>query len=396
MDFQQGAPIGFLFIEKAFVVTLGNVDQVMRLFPLFTGIASLYILYRIAKVHITGGWLAGLLFAASWYPIHYSSELKQYSSDVMMALLLIFLATRCLRESASFRDFLILGAGGAMAIWISHPSAFVLAGIGLALLAAPLTRQRHIPFAWLAGLGFLWMASFGIQYQVSLKHLIANDFLQGYWRKNFMPLPPWSDVGWLLKTYHSMLVMTLNTIEPALVYAIPILVMIGGISLLLRDRILAIIILFPFVLAMIASALQRYPLKDRFMLFLVPLVLMLIAEGLGSLYRIVARWNTGVAGTMYALPSLFLFFLVMSGAFRLFLSPYNQSDIKPVLEYVAEHRREDEAIYVYHSSEPAFAYYAPLYGIEGGDIQIGFDTPGRGLPSRGSSKIGRASCRERV
>jgi hypothetical protein len=330
LDFQQGAPFGFLFIEKAFLVTLGNVDQVMRLFPLFAGIASLYLLYRIAKAHITGGLLAGLLFAASWYPIYYSSELKQYSSDIMTGLLLIFLATRCLRKSASSGDFFILGAAGALVIWISHPSAFVLAGIGLAMFAALLARQRHIPFAWLAGLGLLWITSFGIEYHVSLKHLISNDYLQDYWRKNFMPLPPWSDVGWLMKTYHSMLVMTLNTIEPVLVYAIPILVMIGGISLLFRDRILAIIILAPFVLAMIASALQRYPLKDRFMLFLVPLVLMLIAEGLGSLYRIVARWNTGIARAVYALPTLFLFFISVNGTFRLFLSPYNRSDIKPV------------------------------------------------------------------
>ena len=37
LDYEQGAPIGFLFIEKFLIILWGNVDQVMRLFPLFPG-----------------------------------------------------------------------------------------------------------------------------------------------------------------------------------------------------------------------------------------------------------------------------------------------------------------------------------------------------------------------
>lgn len=375
LDFEQGAPIGFLFIEKLLVVAFGNVDQVMRLFPLFSGIASVYLLYRIAQDHITGGLLAGLLMAITWYPIYYSSELKQYSSDVMLCLLMVFLAGRCLRGNASFKDYSILGAGGAISIWVSHPSAFILAGIGLALFIATLERTRAIPIAWLAGLGILWAASFGTEYLVSLRHLIANDYLQDYWRNAFMPFPPWKDPGWLMKTYSSLLLMTLNTTDRLWVFSLPILGLIGGLSLLYRDRNFAILVISPFLIAFIASALQKYPLKDRFMLFLVPFVLILIAEGLGTMYRTAARWHIGSARAVYALAAFAMVFLPVVNAFNLFLSPYNRSDIKPVMEYVAEHRQEDETIYVYHSSEPAFVYYAPLYGIEGGEVLIGFDTP---------------------
>lgn len=375
LDFEQGAPIGFLFIEKLLVVAFGNVDQVMRLFPLFSGIASVYLIYRIAQAHITGGWFAGLLFAISWYPIYYSSELKQYSSDVMMCLLAVFLASRCLRAGATSRDFLILGIGGAISIWVSHPSAFILAGIGSALFIAAITRTRAIPIAWLAGLGIVWAASFGTEYLVSLRHLIADDYLQDYWRNAFLPFPPWRNLGWLLKTYFSLLLMTLNTTDQILVFAVPILGLIGGLSLLYRDRIIAILVISPFLIALIASALQKYPLKDRFMLFLVPFVLILITEGLGSIYRFVARWHAGVARVVVAFPALALFFLPVGNTFQLFLSPYNKSDIKPIIAYVAEHRQVDETIYVYHSSEPAFAYYAPLYDIGAGEILIGYDTP---------------------
>ena len=41
LDNMQGAPIGFLMIEKAFVSSLGNADYVLRLFPLLSGCVSL-------------------------------------------------------------------------------------------------------------------------------------------------------------------------------------------------------------------------------------------------------------------------------------------------------------------------------------------------------------------
>src|SRR5512145_598794 len=52
LDYEQGAPIGFLFTEKLLILVFGNIDQVMRLFPLFSGILAVYLFYRIARSHI--------------------------------------------------------------------------------------------------------------------------------------------------------------------------------------------------------------------------------------------------------------------------------------------------------------------------------------------------------
>jgi len=116
LDYDQGAPVGFLFIEKILVIVLGNIDQVMRLFPLFSGILAIYFFYRIAQTSLKGGMLGLALFSVSWSLIYYSSELKQYSSDVMIGLLLIFLATRCLRENGQAQNYLWLGITNAVAI----------------------------------------------------------------------------------------------------------------------------------------------------------------------------------------------------------------------------------------------------------------------------------------
>src|SRR5262245_65978294 len=45
LDYHQGAPIGFLFIEKLAILLLGNNEFAMRLFPLLSGIIAIYLLY---------------------------------------------------------------------------------------------------------------------------------------------------------------------------------------------------------------------------------------------------------------------------------------------------------------------------------------------------------------
>lgn len=374
LDYEQGAPLGFLFIEKFFIVLLGNRDQIMRLFPLLSGLIALYFFYRIAREHVRGGLLAVFLFAASTSLVYFSSELKQYSSDVLIAVLLVFLALRCLKEGAHTRDFLLLGISGAAAIWISHPSVFILAGIGLALFVAALTRNLRVPVLWLAGLGGLWLLSFGVEYFISLRYLIADDYLQGFWQKAFMPLPPWENREWFVRTYYSVLLTTFNRTDLVLIQGIPLLAFIGALSLLYRKRNMAILILSPFVLALFASALQKYPFKDRFVLFLVPLLFLLIAEGLGLIYLTIARWQPWIARGVCALLVVGLFLQPTLLTLDNFLRPYNGSDIRPVVEYVAKHRTDDETIYVYHISASTFHYYAPLYGIDRENVVTGVNS----------------------
>ena len=370
LDYHQGAPIGFLFIEKFAVLLLGNNEYAMRLFPLLSGIIAIYLLYLLARTYIGPGGIFALLgFSVGWNLIYYSSELKQYSSDVMIALLLVYLASRCIREQTSARDFLLLGISGSIAIWVSHPSVFVLAGIGLVLIFDKLTRKNDVLFAWIFGIGVVWIGLFAVEYFMFLRPLAADEYLQSYWGKAFMPLPPWSDLGWFQKTYYSMLLMSLHTYFSAVV-VVSILLVIGGISLLSRNQNIALLFILPALIVLIASSFEAYPLKDRFMLFLIPFFLLILSEGLRGIYSIVAKWSRPLGVVVAIVPVLFLIWPPGTTPGQFFITTRG-SDVRPVIQYVGENRKPDEIVYVFHAGESAFQYYAPLHGLNTGEVIFG-------------------------
>ncbi len=380
LNYQQGAPIGFLFIEKLSIILLGNNEYALRLFPLAAGILALFLMVSIAREHFgMSGLFAVTVFAFGWNLIYYSSELKQYSSDAALLLLLVALALRLLKpETASARDFILLGAVGSLVIWVSHPSFFSLAAIGVALLIEKLFRKNYAPLSWILALGVAWLASFGLQYLVSLRHLASDGFLQSYWGKAFMPMPPWSNKTWFFNTYLSMMDLSIST-EMIAIYLVPVLLVIGGVSLLVRKRGFALILILIPVMALAASALQKYPLKGRFMLFLIPPLLLILSEGLGRIYEFLSARNRPLAFALSALPALWLAFFPALVTFYETRALQPNAGLRPMIEHIAQHRAADDVIYSYQSAEPPFRYYAPLFGIqtEGDNVVIAPSTPSK-------------------
>ena len=377
LDYEQGEPVGFLFIEKSIITILGNRDYILRLFPLFSGILAGILFYLIVNSLIKskiGGLFAALFFAISWPLIYYSSELKQYSSDVMVGLLLIYLSLRCLDEKAQIKDFILFGVVSTVGIWISHPSVFVLAGIGITLALEKFITKSYRHLVWTLSLGLTWIVALGLEYLVSLRYLIGDDYLTAYWRHGFMPLPPWSNPTWLLQSYLSLLITIGPNLDGSYLASIcSLLIIVGIISLLLRNRTTTLLVVLPFVMVSIASAMQRYPLRGRFILFLVPFAILLMAEGLGQIYSLFSKWNPILAASISTVLVLFLLWIPVSGIISRFKDPPMGQDIKPVMEYVEKNRAPGDIVYVFHGARSAFNYYASFYGLDQGNVISGDD-----------------------
>ena len=375
LDYHQAAPVGFLFIEKLSIVIFGNHDYVMRLFPLLAGILAVYLMYKIARASFgTFGLFAVSILSLSWWLVYYSSELKQYSSDVMVALLLVYLAINCLKQNVQAKNFLALGIVGAVVIWISHPSVFIMVGIGLVLVLEKLTRKEYAPWTWILAIGVGWLASFGLEYLVSLRHIVADEYLIDYWRKAYLPTPPWSNRSWYKDTLYSFAFFPFYRGDNLMAVVTLVFSAIGATSLLIRDRKIALLIISPFVVAVIASALQRYPLKNRFMLFLIPFALLLMTEGFRAIYRLLAKWRPDFAVLFSGILVLAVIWQVVPNTYEKAVSG-QKDDIRPVLAYVAQNRLPDDIVYVFYKTDPAFHYYAPFYGLEKGNIVVGVNDP---------------------
>jgi hypothetical protein len=350
-------------------------------------------MYAVSKRysrHISAFISLGLL-ALSPRLIYYSSELKQYSGDVAVALLLLLVVPNCLENTPKPRAFVALGIAGSLAIWLSYPSLFVLAAIGLTLGVAFAIQRDIYRLSWLIGIGAVWAANLALTYVVNLRYLESNDNLTNYWIGTFAPLPPWSNLGWYSNAFIDMLndpaTLPISAITTGIVF-------LGVVSFAFRRWALMLVLLIPFLLTLIASALGKYPFSGRLLLFLMPLLLLLLAEGAELFQKVLLRVNRPMAGLAYASLVVYLLYGPVDAAYKNVQSPPLVEHIKATMSYMSKRYLRTDVIYVYYGARPAFEFYAPLYGFESADYIIGSSS--RKDPSKYIADIEQLEGKRRV
>src|SRR5262249_30940374 len=136
----QLAPPFYLAVEGLLARLFGSHGLVLRFFSLACGVAALFLFLAAARRVLRPGavCVALALFAVSEDLIYYSTELKQYMADVVAALVCLLVGLEL--RSGPLDRARALGAGiiGALVVWFSHASAFVLAAVGGSLVIAAL------------------------------------------------------------------------------------------------------------------------------------------------------------------------------------------------------------------------------------------------------------------
>ena len=358
LDYQQGAPIGFLMVEKLFVQAFGNNEFTLRFFPFLCGIISIFIFYKVAKYYIAERALpiALTFFVVSTSLIYYSSEVKQYSSDVTIALLLYLVMIDIeTRELTAVRS-LFLGIVGAVMIWFSHPAVFVLAGVGLSLILFRASSGKWGDVRRLLIAYLVWTASFAVCYFLVLKHLAHNEGLLNYW-EDFCLAGSYNTfygfgrgVKIFLNMFNYPVALTFSGIAV-------LMFIVGCVNMFQEKRYRFSCLISPIILTLIASGFRRYPFGGRLILFIVPIVIILIARGVE---------NISVKGRRYSIVvKLICVGLLVLNPLKKDLSCvvygrkfYGVEEIKPVLGYVKLHWRKGDLLYVYPLASNAFKYYS--------------------------------------
>ena len=90
----QSAPFGWLVVQRVVLLTLGDSERALRLVPLLFGLATLPTAVWVGRRWAggVGAALLALLCTFGQWVSHYSIELKHYSADIFLALLIPALA----------------------------------------------------------------------------------------------------------------------------------------------------------------------------------------------------------------------------------------------------------------------------------------------------------------
>ena len=315
----QLAPPGFLALERLIILLPLPFPPAARLVPFFCSIASLFLMRSVSRRYLSAAAvpIAVGLFALTDWILYYSVEIKQYASDVALALCALLLAAGTPQSQAgppiasSRRDLALLTAFGAIGVWFSHPLALVLAGIGTFLILKSAFRKDAGRTLALIAMSLVWALSFIICYRISLELISDSWFLERWWGFAYLPFPPRSlaeleQIAWqLINLLNSPSgILTPLGVLPSAFISLG-LFLLGSWSLGRKWKGGVILLVSPILVAIVASTLHRYPFHGRLLLFLTPSVYLLVGEGAAAVSRPGGRRLTFALGAfLLAQPAL--------------------------------------------------------------------------------------------
>ncbi len=288
LDYDQVAPVLFLWVELTAVRVLGFSEWSLRVYPTACAIAGLFVFRHLAGRVMAGPPLvmAVAIVAVAVNPIRHGGEAKPYAADFLASTVLLAMAVEWWRRPDRSRWLWGMAATAPIAMGTSIPAAFVLGGIGLAI-AGPVFRERKagVTAAYLAlngaiAVGVLasWKLYGGAQ-SATLK-----AYMDYYWSANFPPLrDPGRLVLWLIKAHTGDLFAYPVGGSNCASLATVACVVAGSVGLWRRGRsTIVAACLAPLVGALAASTIRAYPYgeTERLMQFEGPMICLLAGSGL--------------------------------------------------------------------------------------------------------------------
>jgi hypothetical protein len=371
LSYAQHSPSGFTVLVKLLTIAFGERELVLRLTPLLAGLASLALFYLVARRWLPrwGTILALGLFAVSDVLAEYAGQqFEKYSSDATLTLV-ILLVGLWFHDSSRWIRYPVFAIVGAVAVWFSYPSAIVLAGVGLTLFFLLLRRKAYREALLVVAVATCWLASAAAMYSVSFGGVqgAASEGGGSYWgdRGGFLAFPPIT---------MRQVDRNISTLVIALQYAIGF-VPYGGALLLyglgaidaLRRGGTRLFLVAPVLVTIVLSSLHLYPIYQRLILFLVPLLLLTVVIGI---VRISESLTGGTERVLAFGLLLWIVFQPIRDGLARGLNPRELQETRPLMMRLSESYLEGDGIALYYSSVPAYYYYAHLLGFDHGSPAV--------------------------
>lgn len=348
LDYNQGAPVGFLWAERLMLDLFGDSELTLRFVPLVASLASLALFYALSRelLEPAAGLVAVVLFATMEPFVRYSAEVKQYGVDILVTVALLVLFVRIVEDGEpTLRRTVLLCLAGPFAVAFSHPSVFVLTGVAVAGLYLAFRRRDRRSLIH-QGIGYgVWALSFLVVYLVAVRDLRdLQQTVRGFGTSS----------GGRLKNLYTIFNEPGGFPRTAVGLAAA-LALVGTIYMWRRRP--GMVVLFTATAAALLAAgfFGAYPVGERFIVFLLPVVVLCLADGIARIAHHAPRLLA--AGLLFGVTALILIPVVGGAAKRLVVPP-TREEIKPLLQQLATDWRSGDVLYLYPQSQYAFRYYS--------------------------------------
>lgn len=348
LDWNQSAPLFYIYIVKLISLVLGNGEFALRLCSLLSYCLMLFFYYYLSRNVFShkNPMLETAFLSSIPFIMGYSHEFKPYMTEACTVLGVFILYYLYVEKKWNWYLFTVISA---ILILLGNPICFILGGIlCYEFLSGIKEKNKNAVVQSIAG-GVVVLAVFAAYYFFWLRPVINDGYMVDFWegykfeftglKALFTDFQLLADI---MKVFGNIWVLVFAAIIGCMVLNI----------VHEKNRYISVIG-YSLLITFFASSIGMFPVKNRLYLFMYPLFTLLFFHIFNRL------WDKGGIrnGILYACAILLLF---SQGGIWYYQKDENlivsREEIRNSIYYVKENIKEDEKCYVYWHALPAFWY----------------------------------------
>ncbi len=368
LDYDQAAPLLFLWAEKLATMLGGVNEYTLRALPFAAAAVLPPLVWLVGRrlVGDGGAVMAAGITAVCPLVLQYARQVKPYTVDAVVGLVLLWLAIGWLEAPEEARRSRWMAVAGMVVPWISIPGVFALAAVLTTAVTVPPPRRPSTRLLLL--LATVWGASLALVYLWIYRPAADDPYMQQFWQASLLSIGEPGFFARLWQGIRELFWQTFvgGTTEPGVAPLLDALATPGAAALLTvwllgvsraapgAGRRRWALIFGPVVVALAASCVGKYPIAARTMLFAVPALAIGAAAGWLAVVRGFAprpRRAVGfLTGACLLGPPLVL-------DSRLVIHRLAFENVRDAVQEYAYRHAPGESIYVFAAALPAWTFY---------------------------------------
>ena len=345
LHLQQVAPPLFLVVSKFISNIFGVSDITLRLFPFIIGNLSLIMFYFVLqkylknKIAILFGFIA---FCFNLQILNYTVEFKPYICEVFSMCIILYSFYK-FNWNNSYKNLLFNGFCLALLPWFSFISVILLTVIYVINFSKQ-NFKKWLTFIFPSLLSFLLF----IFYYLKINNFYKS-FMLDCWEKAFLT------TGNFFMFVKELFLYTMNIklfiLSAAFFFA-------GFVICWFKHRKIAVFSTLIFCIFIMLSFLKQYIFYERFLLFLIPLMILISIMPLEFI-----SFKRKVFSGIIIFFSLFLFiFPSIKIAHISFTHKFSKNSCaREFMQYLINNKKDTDYIFVDNLSANEFLYYSCYY-----------------------------------